>query len=248
MRVFWETKPFRVANELVRRVLVNETTSPSSPMFLDDETQQERTIFSDLYAHRCQQQEDISHAQLEAVSNKPKRPSFRLALAYDGSKFCGWQRQPVHPQEESSSSSNHNKPSVQGVVEDAITAAFRLPTGTGADLRVAGRTDAGVHAAHNSARLRMHWAAAANNDGGGDVVTAHAVWRALADAAAAQDGNSTPSWRCLTVTAASDKFHPTFDAKARSYVYLMDADTAAFKELCRRPCRHGEQHCWWYLL
>jgi len=235
MRIFWESAPFRVANELVRRVLVNETALPSSTMLFDDESQQERTMFSDLYANRCPQQEDISHAQLEVVSNKPKRPSFCLALAYDGSKFCGWQRQPsVHdPQEKSSSSYNHNKPSVQGVVEDAVTAAFRLPTGRGADLRVAGRTDAGVHAVQALARLRMNLASA---NGDTDVVTAHAVWRALAEAAAL-DGTSTPSWRCLTVTAASDKFHPSFDAKARSYVYLIDADTAAFKELCRS--RHG---------
>jgi tRNA pseudouridine38-40 synthase len=56
-------------------------------------------------------------------------PRYRVVLEYDGSPFCGWQRQ-------------ENGPSVQAAVEEAI---FKLSaervTVTGA-----GRTDAGVHA------------------------------------------------------------------------------------------------------
>ena len=53
----------------------------------------------------------------------------RLTLAYDGSAFCGWARQP-------------GQRTVQGVVETAIAAM----AGVEVDLRGASRTDAGVHA------------------------------------------------------------------------------------------------------
>src|SRR4051794_7290147 len=55
----------------------------------------------------------------------------RLDLAYDGSGFSGWARQP-------------GRRTVQGEVEDALTTVLRL--GERAALTVAGRTDAGVHA------------------------------------------------------------------------------------------------------
>ena len=53
----------------------------------------------------------------------------RLDLAYDGSRFAGWARQP-------------GQRTVQGVVEDALAVLVRNPV----QLTVAGRTDAGVHA------------------------------------------------------------------------------------------------------
>jgi tRNA pseudouridine38-40 synthase len=56
-------------------------------------------------------------------------PVVRLALAYDGTDFRGWQRQP-------------GERTVQGVLEDALELLVRdVPK-----LSVAGRTDAGVHA------------------------------------------------------------------------------------------------------
>jgi tRNA pseudouridine38-40 synthase len=58
-------------------------------------------------------------------------PRMRLAaiVEYDGSRFCGWQRQ-AHAR------------SVQGVVEDALSKVADEPV----QVTVAGRTDAGVHA------------------------------------------------------------------------------------------------------
>ncbi|MGN6523279.1 MAG: tRNA pseudouridine(38-40) synthase TruA, partial [Actinomycetes bacterium] len=53
----------------------------------------------------------------------------RLDIAYDGSAFAGWARQP-------------GQRTVQGVVEDALAVLVREPV----QLTVAGRTDAGVHA------------------------------------------------------------------------------------------------------
>ena len=55
----------------------------------------------------------------------------RLDLGYDGGAFSGWARQP-------------GQRTVQQVVEDALSRVLRLPGP--AQLTVAGRTDAGVHA------------------------------------------------------------------------------------------------------
>lgn len=54
---------------------------------------------------------------------------WRLDLAYDGTDFSGWARQP-------------GRRTVQGVLEEALSTVAREPV----ELTVAGRTDAGVHA------------------------------------------------------------------------------------------------------
>lgn len=56
-------------------------------------------------------------------------PIYRLTVAYDGTDFVGWQRQP-------------NGPSIQQALEDALAKLFEQPI----SCRGAGRTDAGVHA------------------------------------------------------------------------------------------------------
>ena len=53
----------------------------------------------------------------------------RLRIAYDGTDFSGWARQP-------------GRRTVQQVLEEALTTVLRVPT----RLTVAGRTDTGVHA------------------------------------------------------------------------------------------------------
>ncbi len=57
------------------------------------------------------------------------RATFRLDLAYEGTRFKGWARQP-------------GLRTVEGVLEEALATVLREPV----RLRVAGRTDAGVHA------------------------------------------------------------------------------------------------------
>ncbi len=53
----------------------------------------------------------------------------RLDIEYDGTDFCGWQRQ-------------ENGPTVQAAIEAALSEMIGVPIG----IRGAGRTDAGVHA------------------------------------------------------------------------------------------------------
>ncbi len=66
---------------------------------------------------------------LEARSGQVRR--VRIDLAYDGTDFAGWARQP-------------DQRTVQGVLEAALAVVLRLSEPPG--VTVAGRTDAGVHA------------------------------------------------------------------------------------------------------
>jgi len=57
----------------------------------------------------------------------------RLGVAYDGSEFCGWARQP-------------GLRSVQGELESALRLVLRIDPAVSVRVAAAGRTDAGVHA------------------------------------------------------------------------------------------------------
>ena len=52
-----------------------------------------------------------------------------IELQYDGSAYCGWQRQP-------------EQPTIQGTIEEALSKLLRKPT----EIVGAGRTDTGVNA------------------------------------------------------------------------------------------------------
>ncbi len=63
------------------------------------------------------------------MSEKFQEHNIRLTIEYDGSDYCGWQKQ-------------LNKPSIQGTLEDLIEKLF----GERRAVYGAGRTDSGVHA------------------------------------------------------------------------------------------------------
>ena len=67
--------------------------------------------------------------QARADDRPPGRATWRLDLAYEGTAYRGWARQP-------------GRRTVEGLLEEALATVLREPV----RLSVAGRTDAGVHA------------------------------------------------------------------------------------------------------
>lgn len=63
--------------------------------------------------------------------------NFKLVIEYDGTAYCGWQRQP-------------RQPSIQGTLE----AVLQRLTRTSISLHGSGRTDAGVHALGQTAHFK----------------------------------------------------------------------------------------------
>jgi len=84
-----------------------------------------------------------AQAELDAggadAPQPPDARAVRLVLAYDGSAFHGWQRQP-------------GRRTVQGAVEDTLRKLLRHPLA----VRGASRTDAGVHALGQVASFRTN--------------------------------------------------------------------------------------------
>jgi len=68
-------------------------------------------------------------AQARAEDQPPGRATWRLDLAYEGTAYRGWARQP-------------EQRTVEGLLQEALATVLREPV----RLSVAGRTDAGVHA------------------------------------------------------------------------------------------------------
>lgn len=71
--------------------------------------------------------------------------TFKMILEYDGTAYCGWQRQP-------------NGISIQQILEEAVARII----GENVSIIASGRTDAGVHALNQVASFRAHTRLAAN--------------------------------------------------------------------------------------
>jgi tRNA pseudouridine38-40 synthase len=116
-------------------------------------------------------------------------PRYKLIIEYDGSDFCGWQRQ-------------DGCPSVQQHIEDAITRTMK----TEVRLHVAGRTDAGVHAIAQCA----HFDSDIERD---PYRIMQGINQELYEVGAQIVVNEA------TRIADSDDFHARFSAERRHYLY-----------------------------
>jgi tRNA pseudouridine38-40 synthase len=119
-----------------------------------------------------------------------RKRSFLLTVAYRGSDFCGWQTQ-----------LDHSLPSVQ----QSLEVYLEMLQKTRVDVRVCGRTDAGVHAIGQVCRYRTELD-----------IREQDIQRHFDQAPFSH------SFRCLSVQPVSSKFHPGFGATCRAYAYLID--------------------------
>ncbi|HTD47311.1 MAG TPA: tRNA pseudouridine(38-40) synthase TruA [bacterium] len=115
--------------------------------------------------------------------------TLRLVLEYDGTGYCGWQRQ--------RGSAAAGAPSVQATIE----AAVRAVTGEPVAVVGAGRTDAGVHALGQVAHLVTGSRIAAGRFPG------------------ALNAHLPADIRVLEAEEAPAGFHARFDAVSRTYRY-----------------------------
>jgi tRNA pseudouridine38-40 synthase len=133
---------------------------------------------------------------------------WRLDLAYDGTDFAGWARQP-------------KLRTVQGTLEAALATVLRLPS---VSVVAAGRTDAGVHARGQVCHVDLPDQAGI---GGADEPLATTVWRRL-------DRLLPDDVRVTSVSEAPEGFDARFSAVWRRYAYRICDDPRRIDPLRRR--------------
>ncbi len=127
-------------------------------------------------------------------------PTYRLDLEYEGTRYRGWQEQ-------------QNARSVAGELKRAVVEAG----GDIVELGGAGRTDAGVHALHQVAHLRLRTS-----------IDPRRFRLAINDAL-------PHDVHVLLIRHAGDRFHARHDAVLRSYVY----------QISRRRTALAKRSVWW---
>ena len=140
----------------------------------------------------------------------------RLDLAYDGSDFTGWARQP-------------GLRTVQGVLEDALATLFGRAGSEPPRLTVAGRTDVGVHAVGQVAHLDLDAAQFAQLDRrprgrGAAAAGAESLARRINGIV-----GQAADVQILRASLAPDGFDARFSAVWRRYEYRI-ADAAALRD------------------
>jgi tRNA pseudouridine38-40 synthase len=125
----------------------------------------------------------------------------RLDLAYDGTEFSGWAKQP-------------GRRTVQDEIEQALGRVLRL--GEPVALTVAGRTDAGVHARGQVAHGDVPIESLAELDGNRGPLSVDERLAALVRRLA---GVLTHDVRIYRVSVASEGFDARFSAMFRRYAY-----------------------------
>ncbi|MFI4915446.1 MAG: tRNA pseudouridine synthase A [Phycisphaerales bacterium JB060] len=162
-------------------------------------------------------------------------PTYRLTIAYDGTDFCGWQKQeppaPDPNQPPSTGSVRLADPSlpappgrvalrtVQAVVEQAVRQVVREPI----NLTGASRTDAGVHARGQTAAFTCTDGADPARHGGG-----WPIERGVESLIRAVNGRLPDDVLVTHAQPTHDAFNPIGDAQRKAYTYT-------FHDHHRRP-------------
>ncbi|MEU4536432.1 tRNA pseudouridine(38-40) synthase TruA [Streptosporangium sp. NPDC023825] len=153
----------------------------------------------------------------------------RLDLAYDGTDFSGWAKQP-------------GRRTVQGEIEEALGRILRLAEPPA--LTVAGRTDAGVHARGQVAHVDLDPGALGALDGRGRRGAAAGEGPEPGSAAELAErlsamrrrlaGVLPPDVRVRLVTVAPEGFDARFSALSRRYAYRISDAPGGVDPLRRR--------------
>lgn len=208
-RELWETNPFSTSLLVVNSVLnaaavaddneISDCDYHSTHLVKVDKQSCQKSGYEYLFEsflYNCNVSvETLYHDILAPNVTNDKRRHFLLRLAYRGSDFCGWQTQP----------NNHQLPSVQQTLEEWVEKL----EGEKVDIRVCGRTDAGVNAIGQIARYRSH------HEG----LQVGQVKEYLSRISVSSNG-----LKCLDVLPVAKSFHPSFGAESRAYVYLIDIE------------------------
>jgi tRNA pseudouridine38-40 synthase len=125
---------------------------------------------------------------------------WKLILEYDGTNYSGWQEQ-------------KNSRTIAGEIRKAAEKVID----TEINLDAAGRTDSGVHALHQVARIQSKKNCNVNQ------------------LAAALNRELPKDIHILDVSNVSSQFHPRHDAKQRSYLYQIALRRTAF----------AKRYVWW---
>ncbi|KAI2509907.1 tRNA pseudouridine synthase [Fragilaria crotonensis] len=200
IRFLWSQQRFQTANNLVTGLIQGVPAGLKPGSYEND--QLAGHLFASLFS--SEPNDCVKLKQLSPPINdsfKTKKRSFALTVAYLGSEFCGWQTQP-----------NNTLPSVQASLE----AHLALMQKCRVDVRVCGRTDAGVHAIGQVCRYRTELD-----------IDSHDVQRHI-DRFPFSNG-----FRCLHVQRVSSKFHPGFGATCRAYAYVIDPHFVTAAEVDR---------------
>ena len=130
----------------------------------------------------------------------PDGRNIKLLIAYDGTDFCGWQKQDNQRIAGGAESGGGRRPArtVQGVIERALETMHRAPVA----LTGSGRTDAGVHAAGQVANFYTNI----------ERIDPPRFVPAL-------NGLLPADTRILNAVETRHGFHARFDARMRTYRY-----------------------------
>lgn len=206
MRSLWEKMPHTIATSHVRRMISSQISVLNSTSTTNGTTTDEvislipfelKTLSGVEPAYRTFYKGTFPTADCRTKIFQPlenrKKISYRLDFAYDGTQFSGWQRQ---------------KDAKLVTVQEWVEEYLCLLTGEGrVDVRVAGRTDSGVHAVGQVGRVRL--------------------LQPLM-----QRGIRMDNLCIWSISEVSSDFHPSFSSKNRSYAYVIDA--SALDDLLRQ--------------
>ena len=122
--------------------------------------------------------------------------NFLLKIAYDGSNFSGWQRQP-------------DKRTVQGVLEESLS----FFTGEDVKLNGTSRTDAGVHAMGQCASFKGDFS-----------IPPEGLMRAVNNrlSGGMNRKNAVGDLQILSITEMPPDFHARFNCKGKTYRYVIN--------------------------